>query len=241
VTIGGVNGSAPGGPGGGTVGAVGGNGALGVAVDNSSDAAFDISAGGAAYAALRTATVPNLYTINLGTGAVTLIGRLQVDLRSLTILAPPPPPPPPGDADADGVNDAADACPTLAGPAPSGCPPPADVTDPAITVTGPPGRLSPKRFRRGVVARITPNEPVSLELALLGRARTARIARAGDVVLAERNLTLSAASRRVRLKPSRRLVARAKRFTVRLRVIATDAGGNRVRVTRTIRVRPPAR
>jgi hypothetical protein len=39
----------------------------------------------------------------------------------------------------------------------------------------------------------------------------------------------------------RRLVARARRFTVRLRVIATDAAGNRVTVVKRIGVRPAAR
>lgn len=36
---------------------------------------------------------------------------------------PPPPPPPPTDTDGDGVPDATDACPTVSGPAPSGCQP----------------------------------------------------------------------------------------------------------------------
>jgi hypothetical protein len=39
---------------------------------------------------------------------------------------PPPPPPPPSDSDGDGVADDDDGCPSVPGPAPSGCPPPPD-------------------------------------------------------------------------------------------------------------------
>jgi hypothetical protein len=213
VTVGSVDGS-PTGPNGGVVTAVGGNGALGVAVDNASDAGFDISPGGNAYASLRTAGVPSLYTVNLGTGAVTPIGLLPLELRSLTILPPVTPPP--------------------VEPAPPG----PDTTAPVITLHRVPSRLTVKRFLRGVVARVTSTEAVSLEVALLGRARTARITRAGDLVLAERKVGMSATARRVRLRPSRRLVARRTRFTVRLRVAATDAAKNRTTVVKRILVRP---
>ena len=40
------------------------------------------------------------------------------------VVIPPSLPPPPPDADGDGVPDAQDQCPTEAGLAPSGCPPP---------------------------------------------------------------------------------------------------------------------
>lgn len=236
VVQGGINGAAPGGPNGGTVSDIG---PLGVAVDNASDAGFDISPGGTAYAALRTATVPNLYTVDLQTGTATSLGQLPAELRSVTIL-----PPDTRDTDGDGVIDSADACPTIAAPPPSGCPSPAlppDQTSPTVRVRGVPRRLSRRRFLNGISARISSGEAVRLQVALLARARAVRIARVGDVVLAERSRGLSAAARRVRLKPRRRLVGRARRFTVRLRVIATDAAGNRRTVVRRIRVRPPAR
>ncbi|HEX6582162.1 MAG TPA: DUF4394 domain-containing protein [Thermoleophilaceae bacterium] len=236
VVQGGINGSGPGGANGGSVANVG---ALGVAVDNSSDAGFDITPGGTAYAALRTSTVPNLYTVDLQSGTATALGQLPAELRSLTIL-----PPDTRDIDGDGVIDLADACPTIAAPAPSGCPIPAlppDVTDPTLSVAGVPGRVSRKRFFNGIPARISAGETVRLEVALLVKARAIRIARIGDVVLAERNLGLSAAQRRVRLKPRRRLVGRARRFTARLRVIATDAAGNRTAVVKRIRVQQPAK
>jgi hypothetical protein len=87
------------------------------------------------------------------------------------------------------------------------------------------------------VSRISAGEPVSLEIALLGKARSASVAKTADVVLAEKNYALSSAARSVRLKPKRSLVGKRKSFSVRLRVIATDAAGNRSTKTKTIRVR----
>jgi hypothetical protein len=94
-----------------------------------------------------------------------------------------------------------------------------------------------KRLFRGITGRIRASEPVSLEIALLGRARSAGVARVGDLVLAEASFRLSAQTRAIRLKPRRRLVGGRRRFSVRLRVIATDAAGNRSTSFRTIRVR----
>jgi Domain of unknown function (DUF4394)/Bacterial TSP3 repeat len=138
------------------------------------------------------------------------------------------------DSDGDGVADALDACPTVAGSsAKNGC----DGTAPTITLSRTPRRITHKRFFAGVTSRIAVSEAARLEVALLGRARSARIARAGDVVLAERRLGLSVTTRSVRLRPRRALGSRSARFSVRLRVTATDAAGNRATKTRTIRVR----
>jgi hypothetical protein len=138
------------------------------------------------------------------------------------------------DTDNDGVGDAGDACPTAAGQAArGGC----DGLKPALIITRTPRRMTHKRFFAGVPTRIRPSEPVRLDIVLLGRARSARIARIGDVVLAERHLRRSAATRSVRLRPKRSLAPRRARFSVRLRVTATDAAGNRATMTRTIRVR----
>jgi hypothetical protein len=137
------------------------------------------------------------------------------------------------DTDGDGVGDAADSCPTVVGSAPSGC----DVTAPTVSFRRTPRRVTHKRFFAGIRSRIGVNEPASLDIVLLGRARSARVARTGDIVLAERHLGLSATTRSVRLKPKRALAARSARFSVRLRVTATDAAGNRRTQSRTIRVR----
>jgi hypothetical protein len=137
------------------------------------------------------------------------------------------------DTDGDGVGDATDSCPTVAGSAADGC----DGTAPTISFRRTPRRVTHKRFFAGIRSRIAVSEPASLDIVLLGRARSARVARAGDIVLAERHLRRSARTRSVRLKPKRALVARSARFKVRLRVTATDAAGNRRTKTRTIRVR----
>jgi Domain of unknown function (DUF4394)/Bacterial TSP3 repeat len=138
------------------------------------------------------------------------------------------------DTDGDGVGDAADACGALAGTAAkNGC----DGAAPTIAIARTPRRMKRKRFFHGVVTRISVGEAARLDVVLLGRARSARVARTGDIVLAERHLGLSARTRSLRLRPKRALVSRSARFSVRLRVTATDAAGNGATKTRTIRVR----
>ena len=275
VAIGGIGAESAGGPNGGSVRA---EGTLGVAVDNTSDAGFDIAPNGAAFASLTVGGQPGLYRVNLAGGTATMIGAFPSEVRALTITGPDNCPGVPGDdqadldgdgqgdacdadidgdgvsndaetargtnprsadSDGDGKPDGADACPAIASPEASGCvtPPVPDVTPAKLTITGVRSRVTRAALLKGIVARITPSEPARLEVALLGRARSAGLARAGDVILAERNFAMSAARRSVRLKPSRRLIGSRKRFTVRLRVIATDAAGNRRTSTRSIRVR----
>lgn len=139
------------------------------------------------------------------------------------------------DTDGDGVGDATDGCPAVAGTA-NGCVAP-DTNAPVITIAKTSSRTTRKKFFAGIVSRISAGEPVSLEIALLGKARSASVAKTTDVVLAEKNFALSSAARSVRLKPKRSLVGKRKNFSVRLRVIATDAAGNRRTKTKTIRVR----
>jgi Domain of unknown function (DUF4394)/Thrombospondin type 3 repeat len=274
VTQGGVDGSAPGGPNGGAIASVG---PLGLVVDDTSDAGFDIAANGTAFAALRTGGSSALYTIDLATGQATPAGGFTQDVRSLALVDNCPgvagddqgdldgdlrgdacdddvdgdgvpnaveqatgADPRSADSDGDGRPDGADACPTLAAATLNGCPEaasPADATPPTITLSRTPRRITRKRFLAGLSPRIAVGEASSLSVTLLGRARSAGLARAGDLVLAERNLPLSPATRTVKLKPNRRLVGRGKAFKVRLRVIATDAAGNRRTTTRAIRVR----
>ena len=62
-------------------------GALGI-VPDAADIGFDITPAGLAYALVQIAGVPRLYTINLSTGAATLVGTLgpgTVALRGLAI------------------------------------------------------------------------------------------------------------------------------------------------------------
>lgn len=269
VTIGGIGAEAPGGPNGGTVRA---EGTLAVAVDNASDAGFDIAANGSAFASLTVSGQPGLYRVNLAGGTATLIGALPTGVRGLTITGPDncpgvagddqadldgdgqgdacdsdvdgdgldntaeaarPTDPRNPDSDGDGVPDGADLCPTFAARTVNGC----DELAPRITFKKTARRITYKRLFKGVRSRIAVNEAASLDVVLLGRARSVRVARAGDVVLAERHLRRSARTRTVTLKPKRRLLATRARFTVRLRVTATDAAGNSRTRTKTIRVR----
>jgi hypothetical protein len=145
------------------------------------------------------------------------------------------------DSDGDGVSDARDRCPLQAG-TDSGCPAPSapadpDTAAPSVTLAGVPTRMSRARFLRGIRASAEPNEAAALEFELRGSARGARLTRTFNLVLATRALALGTGRRSARLRPARRLIGRARRFTAQVRVTATDAAGNRTRRTRTIRVR----
>lgn len=114
-----------------------------------------------------------------------------------------------------------------------------DRSAPAVVLRRAPSRMTRAAFLRGVTVAITPSEPSSLAVDLLGTTGRAVLARAGTVELAaSRSLPLAAGTRTVVLRPARKLVLHARRrFTARLRVTATDGAGNRTTVTRSIAVR----
>jgi len=243
-----------------------------VAVDNASDAGFDIAANGSAFASLTVGGEPGLYRVNLAGGTATLLGVFPAEVRGLTITGPDNCPGVAGydqadmdadgqgdacdddidgdgvsntaegargtdprnpDSDADGVADGADLCPTRKGSAPRGC----DRRAPKITLRKTAKKLTFERFFKGVRSRIRVNEAASLDVALLASTNSASAAKAGDLVLAEKHLKRSRKTRSVKLKPKRSLFGRTfLPITVRLRVTATDASGNRRTVTRKIRV-----
>jgi hypothetical protein len=92
--------------------------------------------------------------------------------------------------------------------------------------------------KNGVAVSGEPNEPSALQFELLGSARDVRLARVGDVVLGERSLALAAGRRGVRLKLPARFKRRlSRRFTLTVRVTATDAAGNRTVQAKRLRVR----
>jgi Domain of unknown function (DUF4394) len=221
VTQGGINGTAPGGPNGGLIATVG---PLGVALDTGSDAGLDISANGVpetasgtAYASLRSGGISRLYTINLATGAATLVGALPADMRDIAILPTPAPTPVP--------------------PAPAPIVP--DVTAPIATLTASRSISLAALLKSGIKVTIAPNEPARLELALLGTVTRANLRASFNLTLASRTLALAGGARSVRLKPSRKLVGKPRKaFKLRVRVIASDAAGNRRTLTKTITVKP---
>jgi len=94
---GGINSAGPGGPNGGSITSIG---ALGVTVDAGTDGGFDIVAGlnnsngelGAAFAALTVGGATRLYTINLTTGAATLVGAIGNGATQAIGIAVVPPP-----------------------------------------------------------------------------------------------------------------------------------------------------
>jgi hypothetical protein len=118
-------------------------------------------------------------------------------------------------------------------------------TQPAIDATAPRLTVSALRtikranlLRRGVRATVVADEPSTLRFELVGTASRVRLARAGDVVLAERTLPRAAGRRSATLKlPQRFRRGLSRRFSLAIRVTATDAAGNRAVTTRRLRVR----
>jgi hypothetical protein len=126
---------------------------------------------------------------------------------------------------------------TSAASAPSAAVTPAapDTTAPTLKISGLKSKLKLKSFLKAVSATVTPSESSSLAVDLLASARKASIAKAYNLVLATKSYG-RAGKRKIKLKPSRKLVGKARKFTVRLRIVATDAAGNRRTVTKTIKV-----
>jgi PKD domain len=93
-------------------------------------------------------------------------------------------------------------------------------------------------LRNGLRVTVEPSRPAEFTVELLGALRGIRLARAGDLVLAERALPLAPGRRSVVLKVSsrlKRLVRRGARL--RLRIGAVDAQGLKTTATRAVRVR----
>jgi hypothetical protein len=111
-----------------------------------------------------------------------------------------------------------------------------DRTAPKLKLTGVRKSMRLAKFIKGVKVGITPDEESSLDVSLLAAARRATIS-AFNLTLASKSLGFSKAKRNVKLKPARKLIGKAKRFKVQLRIVATDRSGNKRTVTRKIRVR----
>jgi Fibronectin type III domain/Kelch motif len=98
-------------------------------------------------------------------------------------------------------------------------------------------RLSLSRFLKGLTFSVKPDKAAALQITLLGTVDRATIAAAFDLTLATKRLKLSAAKRRVKLVPNRRLVGHPRTARVRLEIVATDAAGTRSTTRRAVTIR----
>jgi hypothetical protein len=105
-----------------------------------------------------------------------------------------------------------------------------DTTPPGLTLGAVPKRLTLKRALKGIKVTVTPDEPSALPVELDGAASKATLA---GVQCDPRHkaLPLAAGARTVTLRPSRRLVGKARRLSLQVAVTATDAAGNRSRTS----------
>jgi hypothetical protein len=146
------------------------------------------------------------------------------------------------DTDGDGKNDNLDSCPTIASAADDGCPvpvalpEPADKTAPVASVVVA-KKVSLKRLlRRGIVVKLGSNEPASFEVEVAAAAKSARLAQVGDLIVSAKRLAFGAGTRSAKLtiaKKFRNALTPASRL--RIRVVATDAAGNRT--VKSVRLR----
>ena len=188
---------------------------LGLTLALNSVPGFDISPSGIAFATLEDAAngLPGVYTIDLNTGAATLIGH-----AAPTAQQPRHRPP--------------ERLPPIAAAR--------DTSAPTILLRGVKRKMSFAAFLKGVAVRVTPSEPAGLTGELLGAAKKSKLA-SFTRTLAKKSLPLAGGQRTLKLKPKKRLVGRpSKAFKVRLRVTATDAAGNVGTATRADqKVKPP--
>jgi hypothetical protein len=152
------------------------------------------------------------------------------------------------DDDNDGASDIEEAlagtdprnaqsrpAPAIPEPLPAAAGVPAEGARPALAIAAP-ASIAFKRLRNGLAASATTKAPARLDFELRATPKGARVARF-ELLLASRSLGMGSGRRSVRLKPAGRLRRSARRFTLQLRVTATDEGGNRAVKTRTIKVR----
>ena len=119
--------------------------------------------------------------------------------------------------------DAANACETEQRPAPA--------APPSVTIRGLPRSTSWRKLRRGLRFEVTPSAPARFVFTLLGERR-------GSRALTRRSLPLFAGPRTVTLKPSSKRLGTRRRVTLRVRITAVAADGQRTLVIRKVRVRP---
>jgi uncharacterized repeat protein (TIGR01451 family) len=115
---------------------------------------------------------------------------------------------------------------------------PPDTTAPGVTIAGVPKSIKLKKFlKSGLTAKLTPTEASTFTVDLLGSTSKVVLSRAFNLNLAHGTLGLGAGARNVKLKPKKSLVGKARKFTVRVQVVAADAAGNRTTKTVSVKVK----
>ncbi len=124
-------------------------------------------------------------------------------------------------------------------PTPTSTPTPTlvpDTTPPIVTLSGVPSSMSLRAFGKGVRVKVIRNELSSIDARLDGRAKKATLAAKFNLLLASRAVSRGSGTTTITLKPSKKLVGRAKKLRARVRVVVTDVAGNRRTVTKSIKV-----
>ncbi len=117
---------------------------------------------------------------------------------------------------------------------------PADRRAAKVKIGGVPRTTTIAKLLKGLSIALTPDEPASFDVSLTGTTRKATLA-AVRVLLFEKTLATASGRRSVKVKPARSAIGRPRKtFKLALRVVATDRGGNRTVVSRTIAVEPAA-
>jgi hypothetical protein len=85
-----------------------------------------------------------------------------------------------------------------------------------------------KLLRKGIVVTVGANEPAAFELEIAAAAKSARLAQVGNLIVSAKQIALGGGQRSVKLTIAKkfRKALRAK-SRLRLKVVATDAAGNR--------------
>ena len=115
----------------------------------------------------------------------------------------------------------------------------ADMTGPQVTLSGVAKKVDLGALRKGLKVGVKTDEPATIDGRLTANARNIELARraSATVLLAEKSLGLASGDRQLKLKPARAALRGADKLSAQLRIVATDASGNRTTVTRTIKAR----
>jgi Ca2+-binding RTX toxin-like protein len=110
----------------------------------------------------------------------------------------------------------------------------ADRSAPTVTLGKLPSTVKRSALLKGLTVTVTPNESAAFQSSLVGQAKKVTVSKVGEITLAEAKLGMGTGARKLKLKPSRRLLGRAKKLT--LLVTATDAAGNRRELRKALKI-----